>query len=120
MAARSVSFTVTNESSYDLTFLKVDHLEGKWVDHDPPASIAAGTKASFRVESTSDVTGVEGDIYYTVEGTDGGTLKMRFDDPFVGDNSGTASTTATDYIAVSGAVGSGNYAKMPVTVVDAT
>ncbi|MEV7176540.1 M12 family metallo-peptidase [Kitasatospora sp. NPDC093679] len=99
-AARRVGGTVSvqfeNKSDRDLTGFAVNVPEGCLIPF-APATIQAGTTATWTVGPCQSAYGTRGTIDYTVQGENGATTRIGWDVPFTGANAYTESAP-TGYV----------------------
>jgi hypothetical protein len=84
MAFRTVRIRLFNMTNNSLT-MEGDHLDhGEFTDHfSPPPTIIPDQLAEWRAESAGFMTGTEGEVTYTVDGT-GDKVNLGWDNPAVG------------------------------------
>ena len=95
--ARSVVVTVANNTSKDLILLSTEHSHGGFAPANPPGIIPKQTSAVFGSQSDDNSigTGTEGSATYQVDRAI--TFTIRWDDPFIGDNSSDQSLAGPNH-----------------------
>lgn len=81
---RSVVCKVVNESGTALVFANEEIAHGSF-DSDRPTRVDAGKSAEWKSSTCGFMTGTEGWVAFTVEGTSS-TFTVTWDNPFIGDN----------------------------------
>nr|WP_095871386.1 M12 family metallo-peptidase [Streptomyces sp. TLI_235] len=95
-AGGTVSVQFENKSDRDLTGFAINVPEGCLIPF-APATIQAGTTATWTVGPCDSTYGTRGTIDYTVQGENGATLRIGWDVPFTGAN-GYTETAPTGYV----------------------
>eukprot|EP01124_Arcella_intermedia_P012301 TRINITY_DN18660_c0_g1_i1.p1 TRINITY_DN18660_c0_g1~~TRINITY_DN18660_c0_g1_i1.p1 ORF type:complete len:869 (+),score=192.17 TRINITY_DN18660_c0_g1_i1:34-2640(+) len=89
-ATRAIAMTVTNSTSWNMKrgMLMLQH--GSWACM-PPERIGAKCQAEFGVQSSTAITGIEGYVYYEIEGSeDMGCFLFKWFYPILGTRTCTA------------------------------
>lgn len=93
MAGRSVNGSLINGSGYPLTLSSFNVTNGQAVKT-PPQSLPAGGEASWTTENATPLTGTAGNVTYVGAGPTGNfSVTCNWDDPFIGDDQFSGSTT---------------------------
>jgi hypothetical protein len=93
MAQRSVNASLFNDTSYVLTLSSFNVTNGKTVAS-PPQTIPAGGTGSWETENEDLFTGTAGNVVYVGNASTGNfSVTCNWNDPFVGDDQFSGSTT---------------------------
>jgi hypothetical protein len=110
MSARSTGITIVNGSGYGLVYAASSLQHGGWYGGNPGGTLNQHT-VKHVADNHSDGAGAQGSLMYNV--VDGGNIvgviNMGWDNPVVGSNSYSYSTTVPNgYICRRGGTGSGD------------
>ncbi|MFF4498072.1 Crystal protein ET79 [Streptomyces sp. NPDC001546] len=112
-AARSTAVRVVNNSGTLLARTGAGLSHGIWTGNSlPPSLIGPGASATWESESEGVMTGTEGYANYTMAG--GGTVSIRWDNPFSGSNKYQCQVPAPHRCTTSGGGGDNAYVTFAV------
>jgi hypothetical protein len=101
-----VTGQINNNSTFTLTLSSSSLQWGDW-DTNPPNSIAPNSTGSFIAQGADgSATGTQGQVNYTIDGYVG-MISLYFEDPFIGGNSGSGSSTIS-VVTASGSIDGGD------------
>jgi hypothetical protein len=116
MAARSIDATIANQTPHRLIRTDSQAVHGGFTT-EAPAAVDPNAQGQFSMESNGFATGCEGYATYRMDGV-AGTLRLHFNNPYIGGNDYSATSTPAGY-SCSRTGGEGHNAVVTFTVVPA-